>query len=315
METQEMASKQSDANRKHYETLAALATQEPPSPEAAIEWNDVHWTALTAEPGGVDYVEVDAGGLQAMWIVPKGCIEDRVIFCVHGGGYVSGSIYTHRKMFGHLAKAIGCRALVFNYDYAHQKVYPAQLNQTIIAYRWLLSQGVKAEHIAIAADSCGAALSFGALLRLRDQDLPQPAAAMIISGWVDMDLTGGSYESNRRTDIFFSKELVSSLVANILGENGDRRDPYASPLYADMKGFPPIFMQAGADETLLDDSRMFAERASKSGVDVRLDVFPEMLHSFQMMAGRAPEADEAIGRFAEWVRPKLGLTKTGKKAA
>jgi epsilon-lactone hydrolase len=96
----------------------------PPSPEAAIEWNDVHWTALTAEPGGVDYMEVDAGGLQAMWIVPKGCIEDRVIFCVHGGGYVSGSIYTHRKMFGHLANAIRCRALVFNYDYAHQNVYP-----------------------------------------------------------------------------------------------------------------------------------------------------------------------------------------------
>jgi monoterpene epsilon-lactone hydrolase len=310
-----MASKQSEANRKHYETLAALALREPLSPEAVVELNDVHWTALTAEPGGVDYIEVDAGGVQAMWIVPRGCVENRVIFCVHGGGYVSGSIYTHRKMFGHLAKAVGCRALVFNYDYAHQNVYPTQLNTTVVAYRWLLDQGIKAEHIAIAADSCGAALSFGALLRARDESLPQPAAVMILSGWVDMDLTGGSYESNRQRDIFFSKEAVSWLVANILGENGDRRDPYASPLYADMRGFPPIFMQVGADETLLDDSRMFAERAKKAGVDIRLDVFPEMLHSFQMMAGRAPEADDAIGRFAAWVRPKLGLAKTGKKAA
>jgi epsilon-lactone hydrolase len=309
-----MASKQSEANKRHHEALAAQADQGL-SPEAVIEYNDVHWTALTAEPGGVDYIEVDAGGVQAMWIVPKASVEDRVIFCVHGGGYVSGSIYTHRKMYGHLAKAIRCRALVFNYDYAHQNAYPTQLNTTVVAYRWLLDQGIKAEHIAIAADSCGAALSFGALLRVHDEGLPQPAAAMIISGWVDMDLTGGSYESNREADIFFSKELVGRLVANILGENGDRRDPYASPLYADMKGFPPIFMQAGADETLVDDSRMFAERAEKAGVDVRLDVFPEMLHSFQMMAGRAPEADEAICRFAEWVRPKLGLANSGKRAA
>jgi monoterpene epsilon-lactone hydrolase len=309
-----MASKQSEANKRHYEALAAQADLGL-SPEAITEYNDVHWTALTAEPGGVDYIEVDAGGVQAMWIVPKASVEDRVIFCVHGGGYVSGSIYTHRKMYGHLAKAIGCRALVFKYDYAHQNAYPSQLNTTVVVYRWLLDQGIQAEHIAIAADSCGAALSFGALLRVRDEGLPQPAAAMILSGWVDMDLTGGSYQWNREKDIFFSKELVGWLVANILGENGDRRDPYASPLYADMKGFPPIFMQAGADETLVDDSRTFAERAKKAGVDVRLDVFPEMLHSFQMMAGRAPEADEAIGRFAEWVRPKLALANSGKRAA
>jgi epsilon-lactone hydrolase len=96
------------------------------------------------------------------------------------------------------------------------------------------------------------------------------------------------------------------LVANFLGD-GDRRDPYARQLYADLTGFPPGFLQAGADETLVDDRRMLVERARKAGVEVRFDVFPEMLHTFQMMAGRAPEADDAIGRLAEWVRPKLGL--------
>jgi epsilon-lactone hydrolase len=309
--TQISQSKKSEANKRHYEALAAQSGQQL-SPEEGIEWNDIHWTALTAEPGGVDYFEVDANSVPAMWIVPKGCVEDRVILYAHGGGFVGGSIYTHRKMVGHLAKAVGCRALMFEYDYAHQHKYPHQLNTAVAAYRWLLAQGIKAEHIAMAGDSAGAILTFGTLQRARDEGLPQPAAVMIISGWTDLDVTGESYESNRQNDPFFTKETVSWLAGQILGEGGDRRDPYASPLYADMKGFPPIFMQAGEHEGLLDDSLMFAEQAKKAGVEVRLDVFPGMLHSFQMMAGRALEADDAIVRFAEWVRPKLGLAATSR---
>jgi acetyl esterase/lipase len=162
------------------------------------------------------------------------------------------------------------------------------------------------EHIACAGDSSGAILTFGLLQRARGEHLPLPAAVMSISGWLDMALTGQSYVTNRDKDVFFSKAGVEWLVANVLGD-GDRRDPYASPLYADLAGLPPMFLQAGADETIVDDSRMFADRARKAGVEVRFDVFPEMLHSFQMMAGRAPEADDAIRRFAGWVRPKLGL--------
>jgi monoterpene epsilon-lactone hydrolase len=309
-----MASKQSEANKRHYEAAMAQASQ-PMSPEEAMEWNDTHWTALTAEPGGVDYIEVDAGGTKAMWLLPKTCAEDRVIFCIHGGGYVGGSIYTHRKMYAHLAKAAGCRGLVIDYDHAHQNIYPTQLNQALAAYRWLLGQHVEAKRMAMIGDSCGATILFGLLQRARDEGLPQPAAAMSISAWTDMDATGASYATNREKDAFFTKETTTWLAANILGQAGDRRDPYASPLYGDLKGLPPIFLQAGGDETLLDDSRMFAERAKAAGVEVRLDVFPEMLHSFQMMAGRAPEADDAIGRLAEWVRPRLGLADMGRKAA
>jgi monoterpene epsilon-lactone hydrolase len=308
-----MASKQSLANRTHYAAMAAKAGQ-PMTPEEIIEHNDIHWTALTAEPGDVDYFEVDAEGVPAMWVAPKGAAEDRAIFYAHGGGFVSGSIYTHRKMVGHLAKAAGCRALIFDYPYAHQAKYPAQLETTIAAYRWLLGQGISAEHVAMAGDSCGAILTFGALQRARDEKLRQPAAVMVISGWLDMALTGASYETNRDKDPFFSKAGCDWLVTNFLGD-GDRRDPLVSALYADLAGFPPIFLQAGADETLVDDSCMFAERAKEAGVEIRLDVFPEMLHSFQMMAGRAPEADDAIGRSSEWVRPKLGLAKVGRKAA
>jgi acetyl esterase/lipase len=301
-----MASEKSAANRRHYEAIAAQSGQAL-TPEQAIEWNEVHWTALSAEPRGVDYIEVDAGGIPAMWINPKGAAEDRAIFYAHGGGFVAGSIYTHRKLVGHLAKASGCRALLFDYAYAHQQKYPSQLNASLSAYRWLLERGVRPEHIAMAADSCGAILMFGTLQRARDQGLGLPRACSCISGWLDLTLSGESYDTNREKDVFFNREANGWLVANFLGADADRRDPLASPLFADLRGLPPIYLQAGADETLVDDSRMFAERAKRAGVEVRLDVFPEMLHSFQMMAGLAPEADEAIFRLAQWLRAKLGL--------
>jgi epsilon-lactone hydrolase len=303
-----MASKQSLANKLLWETMAANFSRPVEQQEEA------DWSALTAEPEDVDYTKADADGVPALWIVPTGSAPDRVIFYSHGGGFVSGSIDTHRKMVGHLAKAAGCRALIFDYPYADQAQYPVQLKTTETAYRWLLDQGVEPRNVAVAGDSCGAILTFGLLQRLRDQGLPQPAAAMIISGWLDMALTGESYRTNREKDLLFAREFCDGLVKNFLGD-GDRRDPYVSALYADMRGFPPIFLQAGADETLVDESRMFAERARQQGVEVRLDIFAEMLHSFQMMAGRAPEADDAIARFAEWVRPRLGIAGAGQNAA
>ncbi|WP_267551959.1 alpha/beta hydrolase [Rhizobium rhizogenes] len=303
-----MASKQSEANKKHYETIAAHAQSgEQLSPEEAGAWNDAEWTKLAAEPGGVDFLEVEVGGRPALWIVPKGAALDRVILYIHGGGFVGGSIYTHRKMIAHLAKATGCRALAMSYDFVYQgQHYPAQRNQAVDVYRWLLDQGIEPRHIAGAGDSAGATILFGALLVVRDRGLPLPAAIMSISGWFDMTASGASYQSNSQKDLFFQRETVQWLAGMVLA-GADPRDPYASPLFADVTGFPPLFLQASGDETLLDDSRVFAERARAAGVDVRVDVFPQMLHSFQMMAGRAPEADDAIARFAAWVRPRLGL--------
>jgi len=307
-----MASIESGANRNHYATLVANAGKMT-SPQAIIDFNDTHWTALTGEPGGVDYIEVDAGGVPALWILPKDADERRVLFYAHGGGFVGGSIYTHRKLVGHLAKAVGCRALLYDYPLAHKAKHPAQLEAAISAWNWLIDQGFDTRRIAIAGDSCGAVLTYGVLQRLRAQGRPLPAASLIISGWFDMALTGASYETNRQKDPAFAKEGVDWLVTNFIGDR-DRLDPEVSPLYADLSGLPPVFLQAGADETLVDESRMFAARAGEAGVDVRLDVFDGMLHSFQMMAGRAPEADDAIARLGAWVRPRLGLPDADDKA-
>jgi acetyl esterase/lipase len=173
----------------------------------------------------------------------------------------------------------------------------------------MAEQGIEPRHTIGAGDSAGAGLIIAAAMKLRDAGRPLPAAILSISGWHDLSASGLSYEANREKDAFFQKTTVDMLASQVLG-GADARHPFASPIFADLEGLPPIYLQAGEDETLLDDSRALADRAKTAGVEVRLEVFPGMLHSFQMMAGRAPEADDAIERFAQWVRPKLGLTGT-----
>lgn len=265
------------------------------------------WGNLTAEPGGIDYLEIEVAGLPALWAVPKGSAEDRVILGLHGGGFVSGSIYTHRKLFGHLAKAVGSRALLTDYRRTPAHSHPAPLEDTTAAYRWLLDQGVDAGHIAVAGDSSGGGLSVSTMLRARELGLPLAAAVMLMSPWVDMAVSSNTYESNRETEEFFFKEGVQALAGMFLGGT-DPKDPLASPLYADLGGLPPTYIQVGGDETLLGDSLQLEENARKAGVDVRVDVFPGQLHTFQMAAGHVPESDDAIGKLASWVRPKLGLS-------
>jgi epsilon-lactone hydrolase len=238
---------------------------------------------------------------------PVGAAEDRVLLCIHGGGFISGSIYTHRKLFGHLAKQAGARALIFNHRLVPEHRHPAPLDDATTVYRWLLDQGISPAHIAFTGDSSGGGLSITTQLRAREQGLRLPAAAMPFSAWVDMEVSGESYQTNRDKDAFYYQEVVQWLVDTFLGENGDRRDPLANPLYTDLTGLPPMYIQVGGDETLLDDSRRLAEHARTAGVEVSLDIFPEQQHTFQMAAGRAPEADDAIRRMAAWVRPKLGL--------
>jgi monoterpene epsilon-lactone hydrolase len=303
-----MASRQAEQLTSLDRDWAAAVTRNPEMP--LDQWRDMieHWSDVTAEPGGVDYIETDAGAVPAMWAVPKGCAEDRVVLCLHGGGSVTGSMYTHRKLFGHLAKQIGARALIPDYRRAPEHVHPAQVDDAFAAYTWLLNLGISADHIALTGDSSGGGLAIATLLRARQRGLPMPATSMPFSPWVDMEVTGASMVSNRDKDaLFASKETVEGLAGMFLAEGGGRRDPLANPLYADLAGLPPLYIQVGGDEMNLDDGRRLAEHARHAGVEVRLDIFPGQQHSFQFSAGRAPEANEAIRRLAEWVRPKLGL--------
>jgi len=295
-----MASKESEAVRRHWQR-SRLGGEEMDQ-----ELADHRWAELTTEPPDVDYLAVD--GRPATWIVPHGAAQDRVLLCMHGGGFVGGSRYSHRKMFAHLARAAGVRALVFDYPLAPEHIHPVQVEDATATYRWLLDQGIEPAHIAFAGDSVGGALTITTQLKARELGLPLPAAAMPFSAAFDLEATGASYDVNLDKDEFFHRDLVLGLVYVFLGQDGSPRDPLANPMYGDLTGFGPIYLQVGGDEVLLDDTHQLAAIAEKAGVEVKVDVFPEMQHTFQMAAGRAPEADDAIRRMAGWVRPLLGLS-------
>jgi acetyl esterase/lipase len=307
MQTKQTVPTTPDLVKSLYERWGAAFAAEPEMPldrwRAMIE----EWPQVTAEPGGVDYLEVEAGGVPAMWITPKGAAEDRVILSIHGGGFVVGSMYTHRKLFGHIAKAAGARALSPDYRRPPEHLHPAPVEDVVSTYRWLLDQGIEPAHVAFTGDSAGGAMVVTAMLLARDRGLPLPAAAMPFSAWFDLTGSSESQQTNAETDKLLNKKFGNQLADILMGESGDRRDPYVSALYAELAGLPPLYLQVSDAETLLDDSRALAERARDAGVDVRLDIFAGQQHTFQMAAGRSTVADDAIQRLAGWVRPHLGL--------
>jgi acetyl esterase/lipase len=239
-------------------------------------------------------------------VQPEAADDGAVIFYIHGGGFVSGSVWTHRKLVGHLAAATGARALLASYGYAPEHVYPEQLDQITRAYEWVLGEGAQPGRLAIAGDSCGAWLALSLALRARDRGLPLPAALLLISPWVDLAQSGSSYQTNAATDPFFHKEVVDSLAAGFLGPTSAAA-PRVDLLQADLTGLPPMNIQVGGDETLVDDSRTLHSIAGKAGVESQLEVFPKQLHTFQMAAGRTRVADQAVGSLADWVRPRLAI--------
>ena len=266
------------------------------------------WHVATAEPTGVTYAEVDAGGVPALWCIPVDAVADRVLIWAHGGGYVVGSMHSHRKVAGHLAKAVGARALVLDYRRAPEHPHPAQVQDAVTAYRWLVKdQQVRPAHIATTGDSAGGGLCTSMVLSLRDQGDELPAAIMPISPFYDMEGKGKTITTNAEVDVLVKKDILAAMAGMFLGD-GSPTDPLANPLHAELAGLPPMRIQVGGHEALLDDSHRFAERAQRAGVDCTVEVYPAMQHVFHFMAGRAPEADEAIAALAEWVRPKLGLS-------
>jgi epsilon-lactone hydrolase len=302
-----MASKQTEELNALYRGWVAELQRNPTMPLDELRHLLGKWDTITGEPGDVDYIETDAGGVPAMWAEPKKCARDRVLLCAHGGGYVCGSMYTHRKTYAHVAKAVGCRALIVDYRRAPENVHPGPVNDMARSYQWLLDQGIRSDHVALIGDSAGGGLAVTTILRTKDQGLPLPAGTMPLSPWLDMEATGETFDTNAAKDLLVTRDIIQTMAAAFLGEGGNPRDPLANPLYGDLTGFPPIYIQTGAEEALLDDSRRLADLARKSGVDVTLEIVPEMQHVFQALAGTAPEADAAIGRLAGWVRPKLGL--------
>jgi len=260
----------------------------------------------TAAPTGVTIAAVDAGGVPAQWVTPDGAAMDNALIYFHGGGYCYCSMHSHSKLAGHLGKAAGCRVLNVDYRLAPEHPHPAAITDALAAYRWLLEQGIEPGHVVVAGDSAGGGIAVALLLKARDEGLLLPAAGVLMSPWVDLAMTGESLTTRADVDVRQDPAGTGWCAKQFLAGH-DPRDPYASPLYADLTGLPPLYIQAGDWDTLVDDSLRLADKAQHAGVEVRLDLFPEMLHAHQIFAGNMPEADDAVARIGEYVRHRLAV--------
>lgn len=255
-----------------------------------------------AEGVSVDALEVD--GIPAEWLTGPGADEDRVLLYLHGGGYVIGSVATHRGLTSALAKAANCRVLALDYRLAPEHPYPAAVEDATRAYRWLLSQGIDAGKIAIAGDSAGGGLTLATLLNLKDAGDPLPAAAIPISPWTDMEGSGDSMKTKVDQDPMVEPGGLMGMARLYMGDHTDYRTPTASPLHGDYGGLPPMLIQVGELETLLDDATRVAARAEAAGVDVTLEVWNEMVHVWHLFAPMVPEGRQAIKSIGEFIKSK-----------
>jgi acetyl esterase/lipase len=244
---------------------------------------------------------VDAGGIPAEWAVAPGAAPDRAVLYLHGGAYTVGSINTHRDLAGRVSRAAGARVLLIQYRLAPEHPHPAAVDDAMAAYRWLLAQGCDPRRLSIAGDSAGGGLTVATLVALRDAGAPLPAAGVCMSPWVDLEGIGESMLARAELDPMVDRNGLLHMAALYL--NGvDPRTPLAAPLYADLRGLPPLLIQVGTAETLLDDATRIAARARAADVDVTLEVWDDMIHVFQAFAGMLPEGQEAVDRIGEFIR-------------
>ncbi|MBI2802028.1 MAG: alpha/beta hydrolase [Gammaproteobacteria bacterium] len=253
---------------------------------------------------GIKSAQVDAGGVPAEWITPAGGDTGRVLLYLHGGGYVLGSVQSHRPMIERLAQATGARVLALNYRLAPEAPFPAAVDDAVAGYRWLLKQGVKPARIAIAGDSAGGGLTLAALIALRDAGDPMPACAVPISPWTDMEGSGASMQTRAAVDPMVQKPGLEAMAGTYL-KGADPKHPLASPLHANLKGLPPLLIQVGDAETLLDDTTRLEPKLKAAGVDATIEVWEEMIHVWHLFAPMLDKGQQAIDRIGEFVRKHI----------
>ena len=245
---------------------------------------------------------VVAGGVPAAWMITPEVVKDRAILYLHGGGYVEGSITSHQDLTQRISQTSKTRVLILDYRLAPEHPFPAALEDSISAYEWLISsEGYNPKNLIIAGDSAGGGLTLATLVKLRDQGIPLPAAAVCLSPWTDLALTGESMKLKLHEDPFVSPDGLMFDAVLYLGKT-DPKNPYASPLYADFNGLPPLCIQVGSAEILLDDATRFAKRAKEAGVEVQLDIWEDMIHVFQAFAVMAPEGIDGIDKIGEFIK-------------
>jgi epsilon-lactone hydrolase len=243
-------------------------------------------------------------GVAAEWIVASKATKDRVIIYLHGGCYVFGSCNTHRALAARISAVADAAVLLLDYRLAPEHPFPAAIEDACAAYRWLLNNGFTPDQIAISGDSAGGGLTMATLISLRDAGDKLPAAAALISAWTDLTNSGESITTLTETDPWMVPSDLTE-TAPIYLAGAEAKTPLASPLFADLRGLPPLLIQVGSDEILLDDSTRLAKIATAAGVEVTLDIWPGMWHVWHAFAERLPEGEQAIVKLGSFLREKM----------
>ena len=252
-------------------------------------------------PSDVSITDANVGGVPGKWIMAPGAREDRVVLYLHGGGFRVGSSTSHARQAADLSRETGARVLVIDYALAPEHPFPAAIDGCVAAYRGLLENGVKPEHIALAGDSAGGSLVISTLLKAREQNLARPSCGVCMSPWVNLACDGETYETKKAEDPLGTYESLFAAAQSYLA-GANPKDPLASPYLGDLTGLPPLLIQVGTREVLLDDSRRLANAAHAVGVDVTLEEWPGMIHNWQMMAGMLSDGQRANARIGEFMR-------------
>ncbi len=288
--------------------LALLEASPPLSPDAGVATMRESMEAMMSamdSPEGMKAEPTEAGGVPAEWISFADSDTSRALLYLHGGGYALGSIATHRGLAGRLARDLGCRVLILDYRLAPEHPHPAAVEDALAACRFLRDSGVTPEKTAIAGDSAGGGLTIATLLALRDAGEPLPAAAVGLSAWLDLAGTGPSNTGKAEADPIVTMESLFRMAEWYLGGRAASEVPTASPLSADPSGLPPLLLQVGEAEVLLDDSTRFATKAEQAGVAVELQVWPDMVHVWHAFGDEVPESRDAVGGIAAFLGKHL----------
>ena len=254
-------------------------------------------------PEGVEIKEENIKGIHSEWIIPENANREKMILYVHGGGYISGSCNDHRGFVSKFAKKCGLLTLQFEYRLAPEYPFPDGLNDSMAVYKWLLENDFKPKNIIIAGESAGGGLTLALLLALKKYNIPMPAAAVAISPWTDLTCSSDSYKTKNKVSVapidswqVFSKHYVGNNPADL---------PLISPLFGDLQGLPPVFINSGEDDELFEDGEKFYQKARKAGVDITFRAGKGMVHCYPLLDPFFKEATEAMQEICDFIKERI----------
>jgi monoterpene epsilon-lactone hydrolase len=295
-------------NARGIDVVRAHLSKLPPSASMTIEERRAQYERaerVFPTPPDVSIERLTAPVRPAEWLQPPASRADAAVLYLHGGGYVIGSPRSHRHLAAAIASSAGAPALLLDYRLAPEYPFPAALEDAVAAYRWVLKRGVAPARVVIAGDSAGGGLTVATLLTLRERGVPLPAGGVCISPWVDLTCSGTTYATKADVDPIVTREGVA-MMAQHYAAGADPKAPLLSPLYADLRSLPPLLVQVGSDEVLLDDALGLGERARAAGVDVTVEEWPAMIHVWHWFLPMLEEAERAVAGIGTFIRARIG---------